>query len=829
MTTKKLIYLFIHCIIFSLFQGQTSAQEKAKIIGKITDERNNPLEFVNVGVFNIPIPIGTSTDRNGKFIFTIPANTEITIVASFTGFESQTNKLILTPGETKEINFRLKEITTQLPEFVIQDKVVRTTNFTRLDPKNVTQIPSVSGGVESIIKTMPGVSSNNELSSQYNVRGGNYDENLVYVNDIEIYRPLLVRSGQQEGLSFVNSDMVSSILFSAGGFDARYGDKMSSVLDIKYKKPTVFAGSVSMSLLGANMHLEGTALKSRLSYLIGVRQKSNQYLLNSMQTKGEYRPSFTDVQSLLTYDINEKLELSFLGNYARNIYNVVPENRETDFGTINEALRLKIYFDGQEFDKFETYFGALSLNYKPFVYVNIKNTISVFQSYEDETFDIQGQYWLYQLEADFGKENFAQESFNRGVGTYIDHARNYLNATVMNFENRGSVAKIYHFFQWGAKYQREQITDKLNEWKLVDSSDFSLPFHPDAIGDSIPPHYAPELQNVYKARNDLSSNRISGFIQDTWTIDGDSNRLSLTYGIRFSYWDLNKEMLVSPRATISYKPKWEKDILLRFSTGIYYQSPFYRELRDREGNLNKAIKSQQSIHFVTGMDWNLTIWNRPFKFVSEIYYKFLNNLIPYEIDNVRIRYAAKNEAHGYATGIDFRLNGEFVKGIESWASLSIMKTQEDIDNDSYIDSKGNIIEPGYIPRPTDQSVVFNLFFQDYLPRIPNIKMHLNLVFGASLPFGPPNSPRYKQTLRIPAYRRVDIGSSYLLKSKTAKLSSKNIFRNLETIWISLEVFNLLQISNTISYIWISDVSNRQYAVPNYLTPRQLNLKLVVAF
>jgi len=810
-------------------QGQVVAQEKAKIFGRVTNERNNSQEFVNVGIYDFSSPIGMATDHNGKFTLTVPANTEFTLVASSTGFETQKIKLFLKPGETKEINFKLKENTTQLPEFVIHDKADRTKNLTRLDPKNITQIPSVSGGVESMIKTMPGVSSNNELSSQYNVRGGNYDENLVYVNDIEIYRPLLVRSGQQEGLSFVNSDLVSSILFSSGGFDARYGDKMSSVLDIKYKKPTSFAGNASLSLLGESIHLEGTAINSRLSYLIGFRQKSNKYLLNSMQTKGEYHPSFTDVQTLSTYDLNEKFELSFLGNYARNVYNVVPENRETDFGTIKEALRLKIYFDGQELDRFETFFGALSLNYMPNSTVKITNTISAFQSYEEETFDIQGQYWLSQLEVDFGKENFAQEAYDRGVGTYIDHARNYLNATVLNFENRGSIAKTNHFFQWGVKYQREQVIDKLNEWKLLDSSDYSLPYHPDSIGSPNPPHYAPELQNVYKAKNDLSSNRISGFIQDTWAIDGDSNRFSLTGGIRFSYWDLNKELLVSPRATISYRPKWERDVMFRFSTGLYYQSPFYRELRDREGNLNKNIKSQESIHFVAGMDWNLKLWGRPFKFISEVYYKYLNNIIPYEIDNVRIRYSAKNEAYGYAAGIDFRLNGEFVKGIESWASLSILQTEENIDNDSYVDKNGNTIEPGFIPRPTDQRVIFSLFFQDYLPRIPSVKMHLNLVYGASLPFGSPNSERYKQTYRMPSYRRVDIGSSYLLKSKKAKLSPKNIFRKIDTIWLSVEVFNLLQISNTISYIWISDVSNNKYAVPNYLTPRQLNVKLVVDF
>jgi hypothetical protein len=814
--------IFLHntlILLFITFCFPSFSQEKAKITGKITDEKNIPLEYVTVGIFDLENPIGNSTDKNGRFSLMIPSEKDLILSVSFTGFEPQKIKINLKSGENKEISIRLKEIATELPEFVIRDRAIRSTNFNRLNPKNVTQIPSVSGGVESLIKTLPGVSSNNELSSQYNVRGGNFDENLVYVNDIEIYRPFLVRSGQQEGLSFINSDMVSSILFSAGGFDARYGDKMSSVLDIKYKKPTKFAGSAAASLLGASLHLEGTSDNYRFTYLIGARQKSNQYLLNSMQTKGEYRPSFTDLQSLFTYDLTDKFEISFLGNYSRNIYNVVPENRETDFGTINEALRLKIYFEGQELDKFETYFGALSLKYQPKENISIKNTISIFQSFEDETFDIQGEYWLYQLEADFGKDEFGQEAFNRGIGKYIDHARNYLNSKVINLDHRGSIAKKNHYLQWGAKYQREEITDKLNEWKLVDSSDFSLPNYPDSIGSPNPPHYFPELQNVFKAKNELYSNRISGFIQDSWTIDGDSNRLMLTAGVRFSYWDFNNELLVSPRATISYKPNWEKDIMLRFSTGIYYQSPFYREIRNQKGELNENIKSQQSIHFVAGMDWNVMIWKRQFKFVSEIYYKYLDNLIPYNIDNVRIRYEAKNMATGYAAGIDFRLNGEFVKGIESWASLSIMKTEEDIDNDNH----------GFIPRPTDQRVTFSLFFQDYLPKNPNIKMHLNLVFGTSLPFGPPNSERYKQIYRMPSYRRVDIGSSFLIKGAKKILSPKNIFRKFETIWLSAEVFNLLQISNTISYIWVSDVNNHQYAVPNYLTPRQLNLKLVANF
>lgn len=824
---RKLTVLILLFLISSI-NNLILSQEKARVFGKITDSNGNPLEFVNVAIFDLNVPIGAFTDKNGKYSLTIPANVNVNLVVSFTGFETEKRKIYLLSGETKEINFRLQDNITQLPEFIIKDKSIRTTGFNRLDPKNVTQLPSVSGGVEALIKLLPGVSSNNELSSQYNVRGGNYDENLVYVNDIEIYRPFLVRSGQQEGLSFINSDMVSSIQFSAGGYDAKYGDKMSSVLDIKYKRPSSFAGNASLSLLGGALQLEGTALNSRFAYLFGLRQKSNQYLLSSLETKGEYRPSFTDVQTYLSYNLSERSEISFLGNLSRNIYNLVPQNRETDFGTVNQALRLKIYFDGQEVDKFETYFGAISIKQNLNDDIQLKNTISLFNSVEKETFDIQGQYWLYQLEADFGKDEFGKEVFNRGIGTYIDHARNYLNALVYNIEHRGIYTKKNHLVQWGIKYQREEIDDKLSEWKLVDSSGYSLPYHPDSIGSNNPPKYYPELQNVYNTKNEIGSNRITGFIQDSWSIDKDSNRINLSYGARFSHWDFNNEFLLSPRATISYKPRWEKDVILRISSGIYYQTPFYRELRNKQGIINKEIKSQKSVHFVAGFDWNLKIWDRPFKFISEVYYKFLDNLIPYEIDNVRIRYLALNNAKGYARGIDFRLNGEFVKGIESWASLSFMQTEEDIENDSYIDENGNNVEPGYIPRPTDQRLTFSLYFQDYLPRNPNIKMHLNLVFGTCLPFGPPNSERYKQVLRMPSYRRVDIGSSFLLKGEKKTYNNK-ILKHIKTLWLSIEIFNLLQVSNTISYIWVSDITNRQYAVPNYLTPRQLNLKLVTSF
>ena len=822
--TTHFTYIFFIFLLISLPHFLYS-QENAKIIGKVTNENNQPLQYVTVGLlFN---NISTTTDQKGKYSLNVPAKQEYKIIFQCMGYQAQTFNITLKPAEVKEINVRLKDTTTILTPVDITDTHLRTSNFSRLDPRHSSEIPNPSGdGIESLIKTLPGVHSNNELSSQYSVRGGNFDENLVYVNDIEIYRPFLVRSGEQEGLSFINSDLVSSILFSAGGFDAKYGDKMSSALDIQYKKPTVFAGSASMSLLGGSIHLEGSADNSKFTYLIGVRQKSNQYLLNSLQTQGDYRPSFTDVQTLLTYNFSKKTELSFLGNYARNVYNVVPTDRQTDFGTVNNAMRLNIYFDGQEVDQFETYFGALSLTYRPNNYVKIKNIFSAFQTYEDETYDIQGQYWLYQLGTDMGTDAFGNPVANNGIGTYLEHARNSLHANVFNYENRGTIVKRNHNFQWGAKYQREEIVYNMSEWKMVDSSGYTIPIYGDSIGSQNPPHNAPELQNVYKANYTLSSNRITGFLQDEWAIDGqDSSRYKLIYGVRFNYWDLNNEFLVSPRLTFSFRPRWKRDILFRLSSGVYYQSPFFKEMIDLEGNFHPDVKAQQSIHFVASADMNIRLWSRPFKFVTEAYYKHLDNLIPYVVDNVQIRYYATNNAKGYATGIDLRLNGEFVKGIESWASLSIMQTMQKI---SY-DTNGTITVTPYVPRPTDQLVTFSMFFQDYLPKHPNIKMHLNLVYGSSLPFGPPNSLPAQQVLRMPSYRRVDIGSSFLLKDKNKLYSAKNIFRRVGDIWFSIEVFNLLDVSNTISYLWVTDVDNHQYAVPNYLTPRMLNAKLLVEF
>jgi hypothetical protein len=625
---------------------------------------------------------------------------------------------------------------------------------------------------------------------------------------------------------------------------------MSSVLDIQYKKPREFAGSASLSLLGASVHIEGISKSKKVNYLLGIRQKSNQYVLSGLQTKGDYRPSFTDIQANVNYDINDKLELSAIGNYSLNLFRLVPEDRETSFGTIQEAYKLKIYFDGQEKDVFENYMTGLSATYKPRKELRLKFMASAFRTIESETYDIDGEYWIGQLESDLSQNSFGQVVEANGVGTYLNHARNKLDATVANIEHRGTLLlEDDNYVQWGLKYQHEWIEDHINEWEMVDSAGYSVPGHPDSAGYTNPlvqPLRPLVMKDFLKTDISLSSNRFSGFLQRTWQFKADSANMYLTAGVRSQYWDLNNQALVSPRATVSLKPNWKKDVMFRFSGGYYYQPPFYRELRDTEGNINKDLSAQSSIQFVAGSDLNFKAWNRDFKFVSEVYYKFLYNLVPYDVDNVRIRYSAKNNAHGYATGIDLKVNGEFVKGIESWASLSVMKTMEDIEDDfywEYYNKAGKIIypgyttdavavdslriEPGYIARPTDQRVNFNLFFQDFLPSNPTYKMHVNLVFGTGLPFGPPKSPKYLHVKRIPPYRRVDIGFSKMIKGEESDYTG--FLRHFKSIWLTAEVFNLLQFSNTISYIWVTDIDNRRYAIPNYLTPRQINIKLMVNF
>jgi hypothetical protein len=813
---KRILFVILFLIIQISSIGQT-------IEGKITDFKLNPLAAVNISI--IDQSGGLISDKDGFYKVNIKANRSHVIAFSFIGYETEKIRVpMLKKGQKYTLNISLEESNTLLDDIIVKDQKSRKNNLSRIKTKHVEVIPGSGGGIESVLKTLPGVSSANELSSQYSVRGGNFDENLVYVNGIEVYRPFLIHSGQQEGLSFVNTDLVGSILFSAGGFSAKYGDKMSSVLDIKYKQPKKTASSLSLSLLGGSAHLEGVSKNRRLSYLLGFRHKSNQYLLSSLDTEAEYVPRFSDLQTYLNYKINTNWDISLLTNISKNQYQMIPQDRNTDFGTFNEALRLTVFFEGQELDKYETYFGALSTRFNPNTKVQLELTGSAFQTFEQENFDILGEYWLYQLDNNLGSDNFGDVAFDRGVGKYINHARNSLDARVINFSHKGNYNDKDISLVWGLKFQNEDINDRISEWTLIDSAGFTLPHPYDSIGSTSNSNQQVLMNEILKTDINISSTRQSGYLE----YSQDLNNFSLNAGTRSSYWSYNEELLVSPRVSLAYAPNWEKDVVFRLASGIYYQSPFYKELRYPDGRLNNNIESQKSTHYVIGSDYLFYKWGRPFKWITELYYKKLDNLIPYKVDNVRIQYLAENNSKGYATGVDFKINGEFVSGVESWASLSIMQTEEDIIGDSYIDENGNIVEPGYIPRPTDQRVNFSLFFQDYIPGNLNYKMHLNMIYGSGLPFGPPKSEKYEDILRIPDYRRVDIGFSAILKSEN-KRSRVNFMNVFNSAWLSVEVFNLLDINNTISYLWVSDIGGRQYAVPNYLTRRQVNLKLILRF
>lgn len=840
MQIKRILSLLVFLILSLSIYSQT------RIEGRVLDADSKPVEAATVSVQGKGK--GSVTDKKGKYSLEVPANEEVEIVITHISFQAQTYKITLEEGEKRKLDFKMKPTDINIKEVEIQVEKDRDNTMESLDPKDIKQIPNPSGNFETAIKTLPGVSSNNELSSQYNVRGGSFDENLVYVNDIQIYRPFLVRSGNQEGLSFINPDLVEDIDFSAGGFAPRYGDKMSSVLAVSYKEPKEFGGSVNASLLGASVHLEGTGLDKRLTHISGVRYRTNQYILGSLETDGDYQPVFVDVQTYLTYDLSEKWEIGFLGNYARNKYEFIPETRQTDFGTIQQALRLTIFFEGQELTNYETWFGALINTYKPNDRLEMKFITSAYRSFETETFDILGQYFIDELERDLGNSNFGDVAFNRGVGSYLNHARNYFQASVLNAQFRGKLLMENGNYEWGASFQHEEIDDVLSEWDLIDSAGYSIPQPRQTPGQTPVKPIELTLFNAAKANNFVSSNRIMGYAQRTlrW-MDNGENRYSFTAGIRANYWDLNEETVISPRANIAFEPNWKRDFLFRFSTGFYYQPAFYREMRDFDGNLNKNIEAQRSIHYVLGADYNFDAWGRPFKFVGEVYYKDMDNVIPYEIDNVRIRYYAENSANAYAVGADFKVNGEFVKGVDSWVNIGFLKIEEDIKDDFYYDyynDEGEKIvpgftfnstpvdsvkrEPGYIPRPTDQRINFSLFFQDYLPKNPSYKMNITFHYGSGLPFGPPSNERYKDTLRIPPYIRVDLGLSKQLYGYKKKKATGPL-KNFEAIWLGVDVFNLLQRNNTLSYLWVTDVTNRQYAVPNFLTSRQINVRLLVEF
>lgn len=832
MKIKIHAYTTVLVLTMLLLLGLSSklSAQMAVVEGKVVSADSKVIELANVAI--IGEKGGTTTDKSGYFKLNVPANKDIVIAVTYVGFADSKMKLNLKPNKTKVIKIVLKSISTNLPGFEVKDEQLRTQSMVRLNPKDAQVAPTLTEGVSDILITLPGVTSSNEMSSQYSVRGGNFDENLVFVNDIEIYRPFLVSSAQQEGLSFVNSSLVSSLLFSAGGFSAQYGDKMSSVLDVKYKTPTEFGGSFSASLLGADLSVGGITANNKLTFLLGARYKTNSYILNSLETQGEYQPQFMDVQTLITYKLSSKWDLSFLGYYANNKYKVVPENRETDFGTFQEVIRFKVYFDGNETDRSEIYQGGVTLGFNPNKNTNLKIILSAFNTDESETYDIQGQYWIGQAEADDEESNEEYEEAiqSQGVGTYLLHARNYFKASVVSAEHKGSIVRDKGILKWGARYQHQIVDDKLREWEMVDSSGYSLPNPTGIPGTPIPDKPSLELSSFVSASNNLTTNKIAAYLLNQWSFTTkNKSEITVTAGLRANYWDFNNEFLLAPRASFSYKPSKNPNIVFRLASGIYYQTPFYREMRDVDGSINHNIKSQKSTHFIAGTDVRFTTWGRPFIFTTEAYYKILDNLIPYYVDNVRVRYLSNELSKGYTAGIDFKIYGEFVKGIDSWISLSVLQTKEDIYGDYYYNADSVRVEPGYIPRPTDQRVNFSIFFQDYIPNHPYLKMHLRLLFNTGLPFGPPDSEPYERTLRMPDYRRVDIGFSYQIINEGTTFGSKNPLKNFKNMWVSLEVFNLLQIYNTVSYIWIKDINNRQYAVPNYLTPRLLNLKLIVEF
>ena len=812
--------ILIFSFIFLIFPFILSAQVEEVLRGRVVNYKNEPVNNAHVRFKNSAV--GTLTDEQGSFQLQVPGqiSKNDSLVISYVGYQNHLIEVQAFKGN-KLLTIRLKESIEGLDRVEVRSMLHIDQSLIRIEAEDFKMLPSASGEVESIIKKMPGVASGNELSYQYSVRGGNYDENLVYVNGIEIYRPLLVLSGKQEGLSFLNPDMVSSLNFSAGGFQARYGDKMASVLDIQYNKPKEFSGDIEMSLLGSSVHVEDKT-GERFTYNAGFRYKTNQYLLNSLDVEGDYKPNFYDLQTFMTYEVTNDFDLEFLGNYNLNRYRFIPQSRQTSFGTIENALNLKIYYEGQEMDDFENYLGALAGNYQPSNDLDLRLIVSAYNTIESETYDILGEYYLNELDKSIDSESYGDSIMNIGVGGYLEHARNYLKGKVYTLSHNGIWNEGNNLLRWGVKYKREHILDESNEWIYVDSAGYSIPYSKDAV----------KLYHSLQADNSIRSNRFTSYFQDTYHLSADNGDWFFNAGIRTHYWDFNNEFLISPRVNIGFEPLFSNNLKFHFAGGYYYQPPFYKEMKMKNGNTNTNIRAQKSLHFVIGSEYDFTAWGRPFKYSAELYYKHMDRIIPYKIDNVRINYAGKNMARGFATGIDMKINGEFVKGVESWASLSIMQTKADIKGDSYINNEGEVVKPGYYPRPTNQLLNFSMFFQDYIPHYPSYKLQLSAHYGSPLPFSPPNTPSYDKIFWMPSYRRVDIGFSKLIKGNKEHFNPSNPLHYIESLWLGIEVFNLLDINNTISYQWIKTVGNQQgksgqYAVPNYLTSRRLNVKLVL--
>ena len=813
-----------YILVLVLFSSLASAQDKVTISGTITDEEGNPVISGSIAVLGTRQ--GAMTNDKGFFSMEVAYESEITLAFSCVSYVPLRFKVYPKPGEKITVNKRVEKDITELGDVTVFGRTDLSGTSQKIQMKSIQTIPTTGSGIETLLKTLPGVSSNNELSSQYNVRGGSFDENLIYVNDVEIYRPFLIRSGQQEGLSFINSDLVESLKFSAGGFDAMYGDKMSSVLDITYRKPTTFAASASASMLGANLTVEDMTKNKKLSWMLGARYKTNQYLLNTLDTKGEYKPTFGDIQTSVNYFINEAWTLSFLGSLSINKYKFVPDMKKTTFGTIAKVYELVIDYDGQELDHFNTSMGAMTLQYQPRKDLSLKFIGSAFNTSERETYDLMGQYWINELGSALDQNT--DNTTTMGVGSFLMHGRNALKANVLSFSHKGLYEINKHKLRWGATYQREIIHDRVDDWTMIDSAGYSLPF------DS-----ALQQINIFDAANSVNhvfNNRIHGYIQDVYKFKTAASTIQITYGVRAQYSSFTNELTVSPRASVSYNPDRKKDVLFYFSTGYYPQMPFYREMRDPEGKLNRNLRSQKSYHFVLGSDYNFMALSRPFKFTTEIFYKYLWDLVPYKIENVRLQYAAMNMSSGHVTGIDFKVNGEFVRGTESWVSLSLMQAREDIKGDVSIDSNGIATPIGKFPRPTDQIVHLGMFLQDYLPNNPTWRASIMVMFGTGLPVNNPFRDHYEpyQNRRLPSYRRVDLGITKILKSEKTVLKEGSAFRHFKEIWVTGEVLNLFNIENTVSYMWLRSVGYQSFnpgwfAVPNYLTPRLFNLKLTMKF
>ena len=814
----KKIFLFL-----LLFPSFLIAQKTTILKGTIKNNQKEPIENVSIKIKNT----GTTSDKNGNYSIRIPIDEKITIV--FTHLSYRTLSKIITAKNRNVFRFSPTMIlkTESLKEVVVKDKRKDAAGLKSLDIKTVKNTIGPNAGIENTLMTFAGVNNNNELSTQYNVRGGNFDENLVYVNGIEVYRPFLIRSGQQEGLSFINTNMVQNINFSAGGFQAKYGDKLSSVLDITYRKPKETATTVDASLLGASATFEGLFLNKKLSAITGVRYRDNSLFVNSKQIETNFRPKFTDVQTYLTYEFSEKLNVNFLGNFSLNNYNYQPISRRTRFGTVANPLELIVFYNGQEQDKYLTLFGALSADYKVNDDFNITTTASRYNTQEEEHFDIAAQYNLGEVDANIGSENFGEVEFSQGIGSQLNHARNDLDALITNVQVRGTIKKGNTQWSFGAKYQKEDIKDRIREWEIIDSLGFSIrPPHHSSNNQPYDP-FEGEIEPYQSIRkdNNVAINRLSGFLQFNQRSFWNEHEVFYNLGIRTQNWSVTgngisskNQLIISPRAQFAIKPNWEKDMLFRFSAGWYSQPPSYRELRDFNGDINVDVKAQKSIHFVSGMDYSFKMWDRPFKLTTEVYYKDLSDVNAYTIDNVRIRYRADNVTTAYSYGLDMRLNGEFVPGSESWVSLGYLKTEENINNQ------------GSIARPSDQRIKFGILFQDYVPNLPDLKAYLNLVYNSGVPGGSPSySNPYNFQQRLRDYKRADLGVFYIFVDANKQFTTGWLSKFKE-LSAGLELFNIFDIQNAITNTWVRDVySKTQFGIPNFMTGRVLNFKVAMKF